>query len=623
MNIEKNPIGVISEVISKECSLENPLDILTKGIITYLKLSDDIENIMDVFLEVKDRGQQEFLGAIFLRFYRNHQNIIDGNKKLRFKIISLFDSLYEHTIYKRKNITVKTQNHEKLPILCQYVDDIDNTINEIKIEDLSQFNSFKNKYLPLIKKTKKVGSDIIKHFLYKETLDEIENIFRLVDLYINTSDIKVFYQLKEKFKKHIEILENIDSEYNNLFLLKPLKSIYTLIENDLNTNNPDAKTSKIILSSTGKRYPLKVIDTDIDLVVKLTNIDEGKAYDTKIEILNTNSLIIEKNEEFIGTINAKQIVHVKFFSKIQEINEELNVKVKVSWKDYTQEIFIIERNLIFKAQRVDIDWDEFNDAEYYSREAIDDEDELIGRKDILNELYRGLDKNKNIKSYYIHGQKRVGKTSIAKVLQSRLEKNKDKFLVLYIEGGEYVDGESFKNSINNLGNKICKQIKRTSQQFNHLEIPIFKGSLQPLVDFLDDVKFIDKNKKIIFILDEFDEVSSRLYKRNEIGNAFFLTIRSLSNKPNYSFILVGGEKIDFIIDTQGEQLNKFKSHRVDYFDKEHWNEFKDLVKIPVQDYLDITDEAINRLYESTTGNPFFTNVICDYTLDKKTKNREV
>jgi len=623
MNIEKNPIGAISKVISKENGFENPLDILMKAIIVHLGLSgDEIENIINIISDLKDRGQQEFLGATLLRFYRNHENIIEDDKNLRLKIISLFDSLYEHTIYKRKKITVNTENHKKLPILLQYVDDIENSINKIKIEDLSQFNSFRNKYLRLINTRRKADSDIIKHFLNKETLDEIENIFRLVDSYIKASDIHIYNKLKKKFQKHIKILEEINSEYNNLFLLEPLKAIYTLIEKDLNTNNPDAKTSKLIISSTEKKYPLSVLDTSIELIIKLTNVDEGKAYDTKIEILNTHSLTIEKDEDFIGTINAKKTVYVKFDSTISEVNEELNIEVKVSWKDYTQEEFSIEKNLIFKAQRVDINWEKFEDAECYSREAIDEEEELIGRKDILEELYRGLDKNKNIKSYYIHGQKRVGKTSIAKVLQSRLKKNKEKFLVLYIEGGDYVHGGDFKKTINNLGKKICKQIKRTSQQLSDLEIPVFKGSLQPLVDFLDDVKCIDNDKRIIFILDEFDEVSSTLYKRNEVGNAFFLTMRSISNKANYSFILVGGEKINFIISIQGEQLNKFKSHRVDYFDKEHWNEFKDLVKIPVANYLDITDEAISKLYESTAGNPFFTNVICEKMMEIAIEKRD-
>ena len=72
-----------------------------------------------------------------------------------------------------------------------------------------------------------------------------------------------------------------------------------------------------------------------------------------------------------------------------------------------------------------------------------------------------------------------------------------------------------------------------------------------------------------------------------------------------------GFKIKFIISIQGEQLNKFESYRVDYFDKEHWSDFKDLVKKPVENYLDITDEAINVLYEITAGNPYFTNIICE------------
>lgn len=511
-------------------------------------------------------------------------------------------------VFIKKNISIKSQSHEKLPLLKHYIEEIESSMSVLNIDNLSNFNLFRGKYFKLLKGN---NEKIIKLFLFESIYNDLENIFKEIETYIRSQDMQLYNDLIKKLEEYRVILNEINSEYNNLFLLTPLSQLIDLIKDDFTLNNPDAKISKLKISSTGKRYPLSNQNAKIDLFIKLTNEEEGKAYDTYIEILYSNSLVIDKSKQYIGTIDGKKIVRVKFDATIKDINEVLTVKVKVTWKDFTQKEYSTSKELTFYSQRMGIDWDEFKSSECYSREAIENENELIGRQDILNDLFNGLDKNRKIKSYYIHGQKRIGKTSIAKVLKERLNKNKEKFLVLYIEGGEYVDGEDFKNTVNNLGTKICKQIKRANPKLSHLNTPLFHGSLQPLVDFLDDVTFILEDLKIVFMLDEFDEISSNLYKRNEIGNAFFLTIRSISNKPNYSFILIGGEKIKFIISIQGEQLNKFESYRVDYFDKEHWSEFKDLVKKPVKNYLDITDEAINVLYEITAGNPYFTNIICE------------
>lgn len=606
-------ISSISKIISKDDFSGSRLDYLKDYLVSYLELNkEEIINISDLINAISNnRMNQEFLAAIFLRLYKNHENMIEDENNLKHKILSLFDVIYEDDIYKKKKILTKSQSHEKLPLLKQHIEEIEHSMINLNMTSLSGFNSFRNKYFKLLKGNEKV----IKLFLCESIYSELENIFKEIDTYLKSQNMQFYNDLVRKLEDYISILKEINSEYNNLFLLTPLSQLIDLIKDDFTLNNPDAKISKLKISSTGKRYPLSKKNINIDLFIKLTNEEEGKAYDTYIEILHSNSLVIDKSKQYIGTIDGKKIVRVKFDATIKDIHDVLTVNVKVTWKDFTQKEYSSSKDLTFYSQRVDIDWDEFKASECYSREAIENENELIGRRDILDELFNGLDKNKTIKSYCIHGQKRIGKTSIAKVLKERLDKNKEKFLVLYIEGGDYVDGEDFRNTVNNLGTKICKQISRANPKISHLNIPSFNGSLQPLVDFLDDVTFILEDLKIVFMLDEFDEISSKLYKRDDIGNAFFLTIRSISSKPNYSFILIGGEKINFIISIQGKHLNKFKSHRVDYFDKEHWSEFKDLVEKPVENYLDITDEAINLLYEITAGNPFFTNVICETMME--------
>jgi hypothetical protein len=127
---------------------------------------------------------------------------------------------------------------------------------------------------------------------------------------------------------------------------------------------------------------------------------------------------------------------------------------------------------------------------------------------------------------------------------------------------------------------------------------------------LESVARIVPEFKILFILDEFDELPIDVYKRCPIGDTFFLTLRSISAKANFGFLLVAGEKMEFIISTQGDALNKFQPVRIDYFDNPQ-SDFKDLVRKPVVKWnIEVSDRAVYELYQQTGGNPYFTKQIC-------------
>ncbi len=81
--------------------------------------------------------------------------------------------------------------------------------------------------------------------------------------------------------------------------------------------------------------------------------------------------------------------------------------------------------------------------------------------------------------------------------------------------------------------------------------------------------------------------------------------------PQIGFILVGSEKMEYVLSCQGDALNKFASIAVDYFDKRtHWADFQDLIKRPTASYLEFSESAIDAIYEECAGNPFYAKLIC-------------
>ncbi|MFK2823297.1 AAA family ATPase [Arcobacter sp. YIC-80] len=608
---DESPVAIISKCIAISNNNEDPLAKLSEAISFHLNLPK-YQNILELLQNTTKISDRSFLAICLLRFYKNHENIIDQNSTLKIEMVKLFDDIFANEIYKKLKINNKTQTYEKLAQLVEFIEKAESI--KLNIDSLQKLKKFKQDFYKYFNGQYKT---IITPFLEKNIFEnEMSNIFLSLENYQKKPNLKTFQEIKNLLDTNIEICKNMDSEYNNMYILKPLEQILNLINKDFD-KNPDSQPSKIIISSSGKRYPLlSPIGTRFNLIVQLKNIETGKAFNAKVTLTGTSKNInLISKKQHIGKLEGKRTINLEFTAEVISNEKQMHVNVEVEWENYNQEKLYKKKKLLFSAQRIDIDWSELQEKDPYSIEAVDSEDELIGRDDILNELYKGLKKKKNINSFYIHGQKRVGKTSIAKALKSKLEKEKEEFSIIYIEAGDSV-GTTFQDTIKNLGNKICKHLKREyRKELIDIKTPKFDDSIQPIVDFLDDVSYELEDKKIVFIFDEFDEISSELYKRSSIGDAFFLTIRSLSNKSFYSFILVGGEKIDFIISIQGEQLNKFDSCRVDYFDKEHWQQFKELVQKPVQDFIDITDEAIEKIYNETAGNPFFTNVICKEMLD--------
>lgn len=75
-------------------------------LISYFELTNDgISTIIDLIGAVSsNRKHQEFLSAIFLRIYKNHvEELIENENTIKHKIICLFDTVYEHSIYKEED----------------------------------------------------------------------------------------------------------------------------------------------------------------------------------------------------------------------------------------------------------------------------------------------------------------------------------------------------------------------------------------------------------------------------------------------------------------------------------------------------------------------------------------
>ncbi len=601
----------------KEKIYKDILNYFLRIILEYLNIKYDSLRIKDeIFNNDLEESQQRFIAVCLLRLLNANDEFFSPKDSFRNKTFILFDKVFENDIYKYKdvNLTPQTQNYNKESKLTSFLAANEKSMKDsCSISSLNSLNTFKNNFFSnLFSPLHRIifSCFLPENLLYKE---KYAVIFNYINEYLTSDErdkITKYNKVEDIISQFIEEAKLCNTIYCNEYLIMPFERIHKMIKHDFEAS-PLSKPAELTLKQTEKKYPFNVQGSKFRLSIFVRNQGKGHAFNTEVSIIEHDSNIeFKKKKHHIGVITTEDIL-IEFDCGILRSPTNQLIIFNISWENFDKTTHSEEIIFEFESQKLHIDWEDLKYEEPYSWEPVESEDKLVGRKEIVNRLWTSIIKKEKVSSFYIHGQKRVGKTSIVKTLKSKIEKdNKDNCAVLYIEGGEYKDLDLSK-TITNLGYAICNKVIEVNNRFNGIVIPNFEGALSPLTQFLDKVEKNFPELKILIILDEFDEISSDIFVRGEISDSFFLTIRAISNKSNYGFLLVGGEKMDFIISSQGEQLNKFQSIRVDYFDKgKYFNDFQDLAKKPVENILEFSDKALDYLYNQTAGNPFFTIIVC-------------
>jgi len=568
---------------------------------------------IDILLNSNYKGYKEsFIAVCLLRLF-NIKDEYFRNNDYNIKLLKLFDDAFEENLYKCLKISKNMQSYEKESRLIDVVIKTEDRIKD-QIEgfnNLSNINAFRNSFMQTL--NAKVTKYIIWPFLpnYSSVKQRLNDVFSVVNDYYNEKGTGVLYIYEKAIniiEEFIQFANDHGSYYSTAFLGGFAKKLLEFIKEHFR-NNPINKSADLDVNTIDKKYPFHEKNKKIEMYFVVKNKSDAFAYDTKISAVS----MIEDEPKLVrlGRIEprSQQEIRIDFYNRFPQ--DEVLVEIEVEWNNYNKTRGKKKREFLLESQRRDIDWESLKKKEPFSLEPVETEEELVGRKEQLDELESIITNERSVGSAFVFGQKRVGKTSIVKTLKNRIERiYKSKYLIIYLESGDYITPDPHE-TIDRLGKRIIKAIKDSDKRFDRLSDPNFSGALSPITEFLNDVISIKPDTRIVFILDEFDELPIDLYKRSKLGDAFFQTIRSISNKKEFGFILVGGEIMSFIISCQGEPLNKFKSLTIDYFDKEeHLSDFRDLVVMPVSEWLEYSDDAIHKIFDYTAGNPFFTKYVC-------------
>ena len=229
-------------------------------------------------------------------------------------------------------------------------------------------------------------------------------------------------------------------------------------------------------------------------------------------------------------------------------------------------------------------------------------------------------------SSYITGQRRVGKSSLAKAVEDNLIKENPKCFVMNIECGDFKGPTSY-STVDTLRENLESFLSdHLPQGLNINTSKPQTGSLASLSQTLSHLDKTQPEKSFLIIIDEFDEINPDLYRYSEIAETFFLNLRALSRKRNLGFILIGAEKMAYVMSSQGEKLNKFSKESLDKFSQENeWGDFEKLVKGNIDEFVRWHEPAILSVFNITNGHPFFAKQVCSKVFENiiSSKDSEV
>lgn len=361
-----------------------------------------------------------------------------------------------------------------------------------------------------------------------------------------------------------------------------------------------------------KRYPLHIVDKWLTITLPFVNKGPGIAVNVQVELdCGVDSgLALEDEILHLGDVPPGEFA-ISFRGMVVAPMQVSHMALQVSWGELFGGTKSTAISFKLVGQDPCIDWSSLELLEPYSLEVAEGE-RFVGRRSkvqaIGNRLMRA-----QMSSTYITGQKRVGKTSLAQAVQKYLTDNAKPPIVhktLYLEWGEYSNADPAR-TIQVLGETIY------SFMCAHLPTGVprpaadFTGSIASLNSIARLLEQLCPNDRFVFILDEFDEIHPEMYRYGPLAEAFFANLRTLSAKRNLAFVLVGGEKMPFIIGAQGDQLNKFSREPLDYFSRsDEWENYVELVTDPVRGQLNWQESALNELFTCTAGHPYFTKLVC-------------
>lgn len=235
---------------------------------------------------------------------------------------------------------------------------------------------------------------------------------------------------------------------------------------------------------------------------------------------------------------------------------------------------------------------------------------------IEHQLLRG-DQNVPV---VLHGQRRIGKSSLLRNFEAHLTTN---LIPVYVDMQRSALVESTGGLLFNLAGAINRELARRGV---HLKQPELKDyAAEPFIvfgKFLDEVEeaIHAPEKRIILALDEFEVIEQKLIEGKVSSDLLPFLRNMMQHRQGFSLIFAGGHTLDEMIsDSWIQYFNTAVPLRLSYLDE---TSARKLITQPIEEFpLNYEPEAVDLLIEQTNCHPCLIQLTCQALVDMKNEQR--
>ncbi len=239
---------------------------------------------------------------------------------------------------------------------------------------------------------------------------------------------------------------------------------------------------------------------------------------------------------------------------------------------------------------------------YIIGRSIYEPEKFFGRDNLFKFIEDCL--NSNTRILLLHGQRRIGTSSVLQQIPHKLAENKFVFINFDLQGHS-------QSPLSEILHKLSEAIAETLEVNSDIISLPYKEELENNLDifsnnFLPIVYQILGDRNLVILLDEFDVISSDDNILNH-GNNFFRYLQSLLDQQEKLFIIPVVGRTQHDLQNLVDLFNTPPYQKVDLLDE---ITTKQLITKPAQGMLEYEEDAIRAIFELSSGHPYFTQAIC-------------
>jgi len=241
---------------------------------------------------------------------------------------------------------------------------------------------------------------------------------------------------------------------------------------------------------------------------------------------------------------------------------------------------------------------------------------FFGREDVFSWIERSLSGKFVDHILVLHGQRRVGKTSVLKHLGNRLPK---RYIPIFIDLQGRVS-TTLPRFLWWLSREITRalDLPKPDRELFEEDPDYFE------TQFLPQVEEKLGSDVLLFTFDEFDTLETTSAQEG-LALPFMAILKRLMDHRKLNFI--------FSIGSSGRKLENMQAAYTGFFKQALYRKIsflsesdaRDLVTKPVEGILQFKLDAVDRIYEITSGHPYFIQLICHelFSVCQKSDNWQV